>query len=46
MKGQQNISKAEQRAQARDRKRAPKMKVSGKSVFKLAELKDKPKRKR
>ena len=37
--------KAEQRARARDRKRTPRMPVTGKSVFTIARVKDKPKKK-
>lgn len=44
MKGKHQLSRAEQRAKARDRKRNPRMPVSGKSVFALQKLKDKPKR--
>lgn len=44
MKGSQNIRRADQHAKTRDRKRQPKMKVSGKSVFALQKLKDKPRR--
>ena len=37
--------RAEQRAKARDRKRTPRMPVAGKSVFTIARVKDKPKKK-
>lgn len=45
MKRKAAIAKAEQRARVRDRKRSPRMPVTGKSVFTIARVKDKPKRK-
>lgn len=44
MKGSENIKKAKVCAAAREKKRTPRMKVSGKSVFSIAKIKDKNKK--
>lgn len=46
MSNARKLEKALKRADYRDKKRRTKMKVSGKSVFKLAKLIDQPKPKR
>jgi hypothetical protein len=45
MSARKQIEHAMQRAEARDRKRQPKMKISGKSVFALGRLLGKGKKK-
>ena len=44
MKGEHNINRAQAKIKKRDSKRTTKMKVSGKSVFTIAKLKDKTKK--
>lgn len=46
MSGQSEFNRALKRASARDKKRQTKMKVSGKSVFTVARLIDRQKRKK
>ena len=44
MKGEYQINHAKSKAKKRDSKRVTKMKVTGKSVFTVAKLKDKSKK--